>query len=102
MKAIGCAIAPMTDWDAELFKFTKEEIDLMARMEHERWLSERVQAGWKLKGLKKNIRKKTTPDLVPTDKLTEDAIKLDRNPVEDLPKYLAKVGFQIYRIKKRT
>ena len=100
LKAIGCAIAPMTDWDAELFKFTKEEIDVMVKMEHERWLSERLQAGWKLKGLKKNIWDKTSPDLVPTDKLSEDAIQLDRNPVEELPLYLAEVGFQIYRIRK--
>jgi hypothetical protein len=101
LKAIGCAIAPLTDWDAEPFKFSKEEIDLMARMEHERWMSERLQAGWSFKEGKKNVKKKTSPDLVPTEKLTKDAIELDRNPVKDLPLYLAKVGFQIYRIRTK-
>lgn len=100
LKAIGCSIAPMTDWDAKPFKFSKEEIDLMARMEHERWMSERLQAGWTFKEKEKNIEKKTSPDLVPTEKLTEDAKELDQNPVEDLPIYLAKVGFQIYRLNK--
>jgi len=102
LKAIGCAIAPLTDWDAEPFKFSVEEIDLMARMEHERWMSERLQAGWKLKGKKKNIRKKTSPDLVPTEKLSGDARELDYNPVKDLPFCLAKVGFQIYRLSKKS
>lgn len=100
LKKIGCAIAPMTDWDAELFKFSEKEIDLLAIMEHERWMSERLQSGWTFKEGKKNVKKKTSPDLIPTEKLTKKAIELDQNPVKDLPQYLAKVGFQIYRLKK--
>ena len=102
LKAIGCAIAPMTDWDTELFKFSEKEIELMARMEHERWMSERLQDGWTFKEGRKNVERKTSPDLVPTEKLTKDAIELDNNPVKDLPLYLAKVGFQIYRISKAS
>ena len=34
------------DWDAELFEFTPEEIELLAEMEHERWDEERKLEGW--------------------------------------------------------
>ena len=50
--------------------------------------------------LEKNVIKKTSPDLIPTEELTKKAIELDQNPVKDLPLYLAKVGFQIYRLTK--
>lgn len=102
LRAIGCAIAPMTDWDAEPIKFSRAEVDLMARMEHERWMTERLHAGWTFKEGEKNVKKKTSPDLIPTEELTKGAIELDYNPVEELPLYLAKVGFQIYRLRKKS
>jgi hypothetical protein len=102
LKAIGCTIVPMTDWDTEPFKFSEKEIELIARMEHERWMSERLQDGWTFKKGKKNVKRKTSPDLVPTERLTTDAFELDQNPVKYLPRYLAKVGFQIYRIGKES
>ena len=46
LKAVGCGLAPLTDWDAELFEFTSEEVEQMARMEHQRWMAERRRAGW--------------------------------------------------------
>ncbi|MFQ5864543.1 MAG: NAD-binding protein [bacterium] len=100
LQAIGCGIAPLTDWDAELFEFTEEEIELMAEMEHERWMSERLQAGWRYAPGEKNIKKKTSPYLVPMQELPEEIKELDRNTVRELPLFLAQAGFQIYRLKK--
>ncbi|MGC8786938.1 MAG: NAD(P)-binding protein [Anaerolineae bacterium] len=45
LKAIGCGIAPLTDWDAEKFQFTAEEVERMAQMEHQRFVEERLRAG---------------------------------------------------------
>lgn len=101
LKKMGFGIEPLTDWDEKLFEFTEEEIELMAKMEHERWVSERQRSGWR-KG-PKNIKKKRSPYLVPWEKLDEidkDIKEEDRAPVRNLPIYLAKADLKIYRRKK--
>lgn len=98
MKAIGCTIAPLIDWDAELFTFTSEEIELMAEMEHKRWLSERLDAGWTYTAGEKNIKKKTNPYLVSWSNLAEEIRKIDRDIVIQIPKFLSKVDLQVYRL----
>ncbi len=35
LKTVGCAIEPLTDWGARVFEFSAEEVDIMARLEHE-------------------------------------------------------------------
>lgn len=96
LRAVGCGIAPLTDWDAELFGFTPEEVEKLAVMEHDRWIEERRLDGWKY-GEKKDIKKKTTPYLVPYNQLSEDIKEYDRNTVRALPVFLAKAGYQIRR-----
>ena len=99
LKAAGCAIAPLTDWDAGLFEFTLEEIEKMAKMEYERWNEERRLAGWKFADDSKDLKKKTTPHLTSWEELEEKVKDLDRNTVRGLPRFLASAGFQIYRMK---
>lgn len=99
LKETCCGIVPLTDWDEKLFEFTPEEIELMAKMEHKRWMSERQRIRWKL-GPKK-IKKKRTPYLVPWDELSEEMKEEDRDPVRNLPFYLAKAGFNIIRLEEK-
>ena len=95
--AVGCGIAPLSDWDASLFTFGGEEIELMARLEHERWMVERLSQGWKL-GPVRDDKKKLSPYLVSWGKLPEDVKEWDRNTVRRLPIFLAQAGFEIYRL----
>ena len=98
LKAIGCGIASLTDWDAKLFAFTPEEVEQMAEMEHEHWNEERQLEGWTYAPGPKNLDKKTSPYYrVPWDKLSEDIKDYDRNTIRGLPAFLAQAGFQIYR-----
>jgi len=98
MKAIGCTIAPLINWDAELFTFTSGEIELMAEMEHKRWMSERLDAGWTYAAGEKNIKKKTSPYLVSWSDLPEEIKRIDRDIVIRIPKFLSKVDLQVYRL----
>jgi len=100
LKAVGCCLAPLADWDAELFEFTPEEVELMAEMEHERWVSDRRRIGWTYAPGEKNIKKKTTPYLISWEELSEDIKELDRNTVRTLPSFLYKADFQVFRLKK--
>jgi hypothetical protein len=97
LEASGCAIALLMDWDAPLFEFSPEEVEMLAEMEHERYVKERLRQGWK-RGTTRNLRKKRSPTLIPWDELSEEEKVKDRNTVRSLPAFLAKVGFQIYRI----
>lgn len=98
LEAIGAGITTLTDWDAEPFEFKQAEVDLMARMEHERWVQERQLEGWKYAPGSKNMNKKTHPDLVPWEKLSQSAKDLNCNAVRDIPTFLAQAGFEIYRL----
>ncbi|MEW5901432.1 MAG: hypothetical protein AB1715_08240 [Acidobacteriota bacterium] len=63
--AVGCSVAPLADWDAGQFQFTPAEVELMAKMEHERWMAERLRSDWKSLPGAKDIEKKTGPHVVP-------------------------------------
>lgn len=96
LKAIDCGITPLADWDAMFFKFSTEEIELMAKMEHDRWNKERLRDGWKF-GAKKNLEGKISPYLVPWDQLSDEIKEYDRIFIRKLPVFLYESGFQIYR-----
>jgi len=69
----------------------------MAEIEHVRWCEERLKQGWTYHKSLKDIKKKTSPYLVPWNDLPEDIKELDYNTVKDLPAFLALVGLQICR-----
>ena len=89
---------PLTDWDAELFRFEPDEIEVMARMEQERWMQERQREGWTYAPVK-NLEAKTNPDLVPWEQLSESGRKNCSDAVADLPVFLARAGFEVCRVR---
>jgi hypothetical protein len=100
LEAIGCDIAVTTDWDAPLFEFSPEEVELMAKMEHEGWVEERLRDEWRYDPTIRDNEKKIHPSLVPWDELSEEDKDRDRNQVRGIPEYLARAGFRVYRLKK--
>ncbi len=122
---IRCAIAPIQSWDATGgFAFTEDELERLAFDEHDRWVRERLDAGWKLipmpndedpetvKHLLEEARlRKETPYLLPWPQLLElDAgmhrrfgdrmagvAEYDRIAVAEIPHRLAAVGLQVIR-----
>jgi hypothetical protein len=97
MKAIGCGIQTLNDWEAASFKFEPREIEQLAELEHRRWMEERRQNGWQYKAGKKDIKKMTSPYIVPYEQLSWEIKESDRNMIRNLPGFLARAGFQIYR-----
>jgi hypothetical protein len=103
------------------FVFPPEELETLARKEHERWEREKRRAGWRY-GPIKDPSKLEHPDLLPwagltreqlaghefySDELTdltgqelsEIAKRKDRETVEAIPLILARVGFTIVKIE---
>jgi hypothetical protein len=97
LEAVGCDIESLTDWDAPPLAFSTDEVELLARMEHDRWWKEREAAGWTY-GSEKDVEKKTSPYLVPYDELPDDIREYDRNTVRAIPAFLAEAGFAVVRV----
>jgi hypothetical protein len=98
LKRVGCDVISFSNEDAEQFLFTTEEIEILARMEHDRWMQERTGDGWKYAAGEKDAEKKTSPYLIPYDQLPDTVKDYNRNTIRELPRFLARAGYQIYRI----
>ena len=93
LAVIGCLMVPALD-DAPDFAFDDDEVQLLARLEHERWMSERTAQGFVLGPVRANRER---PDLVPWERLSDEARSRNRQAVERIPVMLAGVGFQVLR-----
>ncbi len=94
----GYRIAPLTDWNAVNLVFREEEganeVESMARMEHELWCQEMIAKHWKY-GIQKDEDLKTNPDLVPWQDLPPAEKEKNFRFVRDLPRLLTRAGFQV-------
>ncbi|HEY42226.1 MAG TPA: hypothetical protein G4O18_10310 [Dehalococcoidia bacterium] len=99
LEAIGCDIAVTNAWDVQPFQFSEEEVDFLARMEHERWIDERQRAGFTYKTT--DNQNKTHPDLVPWEQLPEEEKEKDRDVIRQLSELLSQARFQIYRFREK-
>ena len=93
LRAIGCQVAAEPADSA--FAFTSDEVELLARMEHARWVADRVLAGWTPGP--KDTKARRTPYLVPWEALGEQEREWDREPVRNIPSLLARIGRRVER-----
>jgi hypothetical protein len=96
LRRIGCGFGPPQGKQLALVKLTPEEIEILAEMEHYRYVSERRLAGFTLGD--RNAEKKTSPYLVPWQELPDEVKVWDRQTVEAIPELVARAGFEIYRL----
>lgn len=96
LQAANCYLAPLQDWDALEFQFTAPEVETMAEMEHERWVRERRREDWAY-GEERDDNRKVHPSLVLWENLPEGEKEKNREFIRDLPRILARSGFQIQR-----
>jgi hypothetical protein len=91
---IGLHPIPVSDQtEDELVTLTDEQVELLAQMEHERWMSDRRIDGWNLGARDDDTR--SHPDLVPWAQLPEAARDKDRMFIRELPRMLAACGYQL-------
>ncbi|WP_291577066.1 RyR domain-containing protein [Bradyrhizobium sp.] len=84
----GPGVEPVVLSDAEL--------ELLARVEHRRWIADRVERGWRY-GAVRDDHLMRHPSLVPFDALNEDDKEKDRNAVRALLSVLAGQGRVVVR-----
>lgn len=77
--------------------FTKDEVELLAHMEHARWCADRYLSGWRF-GDQADKPRKISPYLVPYDRLTEEIKQYDREAVLQIPELVQLAGQRIVRV----
>ncbi|MFO7944062.1 MAG: NAD-binding protein [Anaerolineales bacterium] len=103
--AAGYRIDPLRDWEAERFQFAEggkeeeDEVVMMASVEHELWRQTHIDSGWRV-GPRKDPEKKTHPHLVSWEKLPASEKRKNKKFIRDLPRILARAGFQVMKIKE--
>ena len=95
--AIDCSLEPL-GMSSEGLSFTQDEIEMLARKEHLRWMNNKLSSGW-VYGEVKDVGKKISPFILPWDELSEETKELDRDPVRAIPELLKKAGLAVYRLK---
>ena len=99
MYMIGCSLNEVIGVEPDVIEFRKEEIEELAKNEHERFVAERLRNGWKY-GDKRSDVDKIHPLLKDWSKLNDDEKIQNRKMVIRIPKYLAKAKFEIYWLKE--
>jgi uncharacterized membrane protein len=93
LAAIGCLMVPVFDPTLD-FTFGDGELQLLARLEHERWTKERTAQGFEPGPARYG---RVRPDLVPWERLSDEARARNIQAVRHIPEMLARVGFQVLR-----
>jgi Trk K+ transport system NAD-binding subunit len=97
LAAIGCDLVPLGGWGASHVELTPDEVAVLARREHERWLAERTAAGWRY-GPVRDDAQRLNPLLVPFDDLPEDAREDALEAARHIPGVLALAGLEVLRL----
>jgi hypothetical protein len=100
LQSIGFSrTAALQNEEKSVFEFTDEQVKVLAKMEHNRWMAERLLAGYRYAPAE--FRKTSTylhPDLVPWEKLDENSKQYDCKAVSRLPSLLRETNEKIERI----
>jgi uncharacterized membrane protein len=92
---VGCIMVPTFD-PSLTFAFRDDaEVLLLARLEHDRWMAERIGQGYEYGPVREG---RFHPDLVPWEQLTPETRAKDFEAVRNIPTMLGSVGFQVLRV----
>jgi hypothetical protein len=69
-------------------ELTPEQLDLVAELEHRRWMAAKRLAGWRYTSGHKDVAKRIAPTIVGWEALTEEEKEKDRDTARDLPRLL--------------
>ena len=93
---VGYAVLPARAGEGPLV-LTEAEIEMLAEAEHERWIRQKLDSGWRY-GASTNKARKLHRYLVPWDELPPGERDKDRALVKGIPRILAKAGYTISKL----
>ncbi|HEV3230230.1 MAG TPA: NAD-binding protein [Solirubrobacteraceae bacterium] len=97
LEAAGCRLVPASLTPRHGFQFREDELEELAKLEHDRWVADLRGQGWRPTEGEKDPQHKRHPLLVTWEELSEAERDKDRMAVRQLPEMLLRAGFEIYR-----
>lgn len=94
LRDIGARLAPGI---GPPLRFTAEELEELARAEHDRWMVAKLATGWTF-GATRDDARKLHPDIVPYDALSERIKDLDREQIRIMTRLLGSSGLRAVRV----
>jgi hypothetical protein len=98
LRELGCALSPRVGPGSE-YVLAESEIERLAVLEHERWVAEKVAAGWRYADDKDEARL-LHPAVSGWQDLSDDLRVRNHDLIRDLPAILADAGFRIVRVRR--
>lgn len=96
LKQMGFVMRHTDSAKEAIDRIPTEYVEYLAEREHEAWVEERKSTGW-VSGDHVDAEKKLTPYLVAYDRLPDEIKQLDRDPVENIPLLLSRIGMAVYK-----
>lgn len=94
---LGYELAPSSGLAPSQIVISPEQLEMLSRREHDRWMAERQRHGWTY-GDPRDDARKHHPSVVPWESLSEAEKQKDRDTVNNIPLLISKAGFQIRRV----
>ncbi|SCF45404.1 TrkA-N domain-containing protein [Micromonospora matsumotoense] len=96
---LGCVVAPRRGGtgDVSAGEAIDDRIEVLARLEHERWCRERRGEGWTY-GESRDDLQQRHPVLRPWDELPAEVQERNREEIRALPEVLSDSGFELIRL----
>jgi hypothetical protein len=94
---IGCVLITARGNEAPA-RFSGPDVEGLARMEHERWMLAKLEAGWSY-GPETDKDKKVHAALLPWDQLAEEQREKDRLLVRAIPWIVARAGYTVVKLQ---
>jgi hypothetical protein len=96
---LGCVVAPRRGGtgDVSAGEAIDDRIEVLARLEHERWCRERRGDGWAYGESRDDVQQRH-PALRPWDELPAEVQERNREEIRALPEVLSDSGFELIRL----
>lgn len=95
LAAIGYVMVPARSNEPP-FDFPGDDLEYLAELEHQRWMTEKINAGWK-HSPETEKENKLHSALLEWDELPEEEKEKDRALIQQIPNILAKAGYAIVK-----
>ncbi|MDR1594503.1 MAG: AAA family ATPase [Prevotellaceae bacterium] len=95
---IKCEMALKDENKEAVTAFTDDEVLLMAKQEHQRWMNEKTEDGWIYAPIRDD-KKKHHNCFAEWDKLSEEVQNWDKEPIRNMIEILKKVGYGVYKVE---
>ncbi len=98
LRLVGYMLVPMPLADANEppFAFSTDEVELLAKEEHQRWVDDKLAEGWRY-GPVRDDAHKIHDQIKPWEQLDEENRGWDRDAVRGLPSVIELAGFKLQK-----